>query len=238
MLFRSKKLEDFSRKRQDMFADAVAESQRIMETANKSIESAIRVIREGQASREAIAEGRETIAGAADEIHKTALKIKGPEKKEEHAPLGELREGMRVRVERLGSDAVVEQILDGGRRARVLIGRSKASLVVNAIELSAAEAPARLEQTVHVSAPPAEVETTEIDVRGLTFEDARDALDLFLDRMRRSGMDIVRIIHGKGSGALRKKLNAWLEHQPFIESRRLGEWNEGGAGVTVVVLKK
>ncbi|MHB9027338.1 MAG: endonuclease MutS2 [Candidatus Latescibacterota bacterium] len=233
-----KKLEEFSQKRQEMLGAAVAESQRIMETANRSIETAIRAIKEQNASKESITEARATVTRAAEEIREIAREIPVKGRNDEKKPLGALREGMRVRVDRLGSDAIVEQVLDGGKKARVLIGKSKASLVVNAAELSAAEAPGRAEQTVRVSTPTAEVESTEIDLRGLNFEDARDELELFLDRMHRSGMDIVHIIHGKGTGALRTKLSAWLEHHPFVESRRLGEWNEGGAGVTVVVLRK
>lgn len=233
-----KKLAEFTVKRQEMLGEAVAESKRIMEGANRSIESAVRAIRERNASHEAIVEAKAAVARAAEGIREQERELPKKHPPDDRKPAGELRAGMRVRVDPLGSDAVVETVLDGGRKARVLVGTNKASLVVNAADLSAPSSPGKTEQNVRVSAPAADVESTEIDLRGMIFEDARDELDIFLDRLRRSGMETARIIHGKGTGALRMKLSAWLDHHPSVESRRLGEWNEGGAGVTVVTLKK
>jgi len=138
------------------------------------------------------------------------------------------------------ADAVVEQVLDDGRKARILVGKSKASLVVGVMDLARTEPlPEKVspQQVVRVNTPSGDAETNEIDVRGLTFDEARDEVELFLDRLRLSGMDTAHIIHGKGSGALRSKLGPWLDRHPYVESRRLGNWNEGSYGVTVVTLK-
>lgn len=234
-----KKMEEFTRTRQELLAEAVTESKRIMESANRSIETAVRMIREGNASRETIAEARATVARAAAEIEEKAGRLPQKEKLAAPKPLTGMHEGMRVRMINLNSDAIVEQVLDGGRRARVLVGRNKASLVVNAADLSAAaEAPQKRKQEVHIAAPSADVESNEIDLRGMTFDEARDELDIFLDRLHLSGIDTAHIIHGKGSGALRSKVGAWLDKHHYIESRRLGNWNEGSYGVTVVTLRK
>jgi DNA mismatch repair protein MutS2 len=83
-----------------------------------------------------------------------------------------------------------------------------------------------------------EIESTEIDLRGMTFEEASEALDFFLDRLHLTGIETVTVIHGKGTGVLRSKLSVWLDKHPYVESRRLGNWNEGSYGVTVVTLKK
>jgi DNA mismatch repair protein MutS2 len=72
----------------------------------------------------------------------------------------------------------------------------------------------------------------------MVFDDARAALDIFLDRLHMAGMENAQIIHGKGTGALRTKISAYLEKHPCVESQRLGNWNEGSSGVTVVTLKK
>jgi DNA mismatch repair protein MutS2 len=209
-----------------------------MESANRSIESAIRLIKEGKASRESIVEAKSLVQSASEDIRRKAEELPA-RRREQREPTGELRKGMRVRVNSLDADAVVEQVLDGGRKARILVGRSKASLVVDTMELSAAESlGAAAAQVVRVSAPAGGAETDEIDVRGFTFEEARDEIELFLDRLHLSGMETAHIIHGKGSGALRTKIGAWLEKHPYVESRRLGNWNEGSFGVTVVTLKK
>ena len=52
-----------------------------------------------------------------------------------------------------------------------------------------------------------------------------------------AGMEGAAIIHGKGTGALRKKIGDYLRHDPRVKSQRLGDHTEGGSGVTVVELE-
>lgn len=77
----------------------------------------------------------------------------------------------------------------------------------------------------------------ELDVRGFYGDDAIEAVDKFIDSATISGLHRIDIIHGKGTGVLRKRINSYLQSDKRIKSHRLGEWNEGGAGVTVVELK-
>jgi DNA mismatch repair protein MutS2 len=77
----------------------------------------------------------------------------------------------------------------------------------------------------------------EVDLRGLTAEEALDRLDHFLDEAMLSGAPEIRIIHGKGTGALRTAVRKWLTGRTDIVSHRLGETYEGGTGVTVAKLE-
>ena len=61
-------------------------------------------------------------------------------------------------------------------------------------------------------------------------------MDKFLDDAVFAGLHRVDIIHGKGTGALRKRIQLFLESDSRVKNQRMGEWNEGGAGVTVVEL--
>jgi DNA mismatch repair protein MutS2 len=61
-------------------------------------------------------------------------------------------------------------------------------------------------------------------------------VDKFIDSAMLSGLHRIDIIHGKGTGALRKKIADFLSKHPRVKSYRLGEWNEGGTGATVVEL--
>ncbi|MBI3788272.1 MAG: Smr/MutS family protein, partial [Ignavibacteriales bacterium] len=76
----------------------------------------------------------------------------------------------------------------------------------------------------------------EVDLRGLLGEEAVSTVQHFLDNAVVAGLHRVDIIHGKGTGALRKRIAEFLKTYPHIKSFRLGEWNEGGTGVTVVEL--
>ncbi len=77
---------------------------------------------------------------------------------------------------------------------------------------------------------------SEIDVRGLFGDDAITKIQNFLDNAYVVGLHRVDVIHGKGTGALRKRVTEFLKTYPHVKSFRLGEWNEGGIGVTVVEL--
>jgi DNA mismatch repair protein MutS2 len=77
---------------------------------------------------------------------------------------------------------------------------------------------------------------SEVDLRGLTAEEAIEALDRHLDGAILAGYPSVRIIHGKGTGVLRTRVKNYLEKHAQVTSFELGQWNEGGAGVTVAKL--
>ena len=77
----------------------------------------------------------------------------------------------------------------------------------------------------------------EIDVRGETVDSAEILIDKFLDDAVLSSVGVVRIIHGKGTGLLRKGIHTFLKSRPYVKSFRLGVFGEGDAGVTVVELK-
>ncbi len=76
----------------------------------------------------------------------------------------------------------------------------------------------------------------EINLLGMTTDEAVMALDKYLDDARMSHLDTVRIVHGKGTGALRSAVQNYLRKQSWIRSYRAGDFGEGDAGVTIVTL--
>jgi DNA mismatch repair protein MutS2 len=99
-------------------------------------------------------------------------------------------------------------------------------------------APAKLEALPKIS----NHETTaallpEIDLRGMRVEAALDAVDKFLDEALLAGWNEVRIIHGKGTGALRQNIGNFLKKHPQTQRFHEAAMGEGDYGVTVVELK-
>ncbi len=78
---------------------------------------------------------------------------------------------------------------------------------------------------------------TSVDLRGMDSEDAIQTLDRFLDLQARVGIKQFTVIHGKGTGVLRKACARYLKGQKRVESFRLGTYGEGQDGVTIVTLK-
>ncbi len=77
----------------------------------------------------------------------------------------------------------------------------------------------------------------EINLLGKTVDEAVAELDKYLDDALLSHLSTVRVVHGKGTGALRKGIHEFLRRQKHVKSYRLGEFGEGDAGVTIVELK-
>jgi DNA mismatch repair protein MutS2 len=77
----------------------------------------------------------------------------------------------------------------------------------------------------------------EIDLRGKTGEEAWNAVDKYFDEAQIAGFRSLRLIHGKGTGALKKYLWVELKRDPRVSSFRIGQFGEGDGGVTVVELK-
>jgi len=75
---------------------------------------------------------------------------------------------------------------------------------------------------------------TELDLRGMDSVEAICVLERYLDEAMRSKLHSVRIIHGKGTGVLRKAVQQSLKKNKFIKSYRLGVYGEGEDGVTIV----
>ena len=77
----------------------------------------------------------------------------------------------------------------------------------------------------------------EINLLGLTVDEAVFKLEKYLDDAMIAGLSSVRVVHGKGTGALRKGIHEYLRHQNFVKSYKLAEFGEGDAGVTIVTFK-
>mgnify|MGYP001006317439 CR=1 FL=1 len=90
--------------------------------------------------------------------------------------------------------------------------------------------------TLNVSSKAEELKT-ELDLRGETCEEAWEEVDKYLDTACLVGMKTIRIIHGKGTGALRRFLRNQLRNHPKVESIRPGGPGEGGDGVTVATMR-
>ena len=75
--------------------------------------------------------------------------------------------------------------------------------------------------------------STEINLIGMTVDEAIAHLDKYLDDAYVAHLPSVRIVHGKGTGALRNAVQAHLKNQRYVKSYRMGEPSEGGAGVTI-----
>ena len=79
--------------------------------------------------------------------------------------------------------------------------------------------------------------TTELDLRGYDAVESLVVLDRFIDGCVLNNLNVIRIIHGKGTGVLKAAVTNHLKKHPNVLSRRFGVYGEGEDGVTIVTLK-
>ncbi len=123
-----------------------------------------------------------------------------------------------------------------GSSARVLVGSLTLSVPVTTLTRTAAPPPPTVRVPIMGDVP--EVDPLrEVDLRGMRVDELEIALMQAIDSAVRGDLREMRIIHGKGTGALRERVGEMLRGDSRVASHRLGAWNEGGAGVTVAELR-
>lgn len=124
-----------------------------------------------------------------------------------------------------------------GSMALIEIGSLRIRLPLGELE-AASPKPAEKPRRVRSSPESRRGGSIEVDVRGMNGEDAWETVDRFVDSAVLSGWPQVRVIHGKGTGVLRRVIGERLLQDPRVVSHRLGQSGEGGDGVTVVWLEE
>jgi DNA mismatch repair protein MutS2 len=148
-----------------------------------------------------------------------------------------LEVGLRVRIGTLGRSGRVVELRDG----KVMVEAGGLRLLLPAADLEPLPAgdqdPAPRELRTGTGGGHLRVEmeaSTEVDLRGLRVDELEMKLGRALDAALVSGLPSFRIIHGKGTGALRDRVEVLLRGDPRVARYRIGERYEGGSGVTVV----
>ncbi|MBI4470393.1 MAG: endonuclease MutS2 [Acidobacteria bacterium] len=153
-------------------------------------------------------------------------------------PSREIRAGDRVHIPDLGKSGTVERV--DAEELTIAMGLIKWKARIGEVELvDTPPAPAvSLPSGVSVHARPRGRVRSELNLIGRTVEEALEEVDQFLDEAVLASLSEVRIIHGSGSGALRKAIRAMLEKHPHVGRFRPAEAHEGAGGATVVELRK
>ena len=232
----ARELREANRERQEARAEALAE-------AEVQLTDVRDTLRRLQRDRETVAVTREHVEGRRQEVEQaaTAVRVFRRERIAKPAVVHSgpgarpIRVGDRVRIVALDEEGEVASVEDG--QADILLGSLKLRQPVAALERLGRAVRDQGERTItKPPAPPAP--SIELDLRGYRAAEVSEMLDRYLEDAYRSGLPFVRIIHGKGTGALRQVVREFLRDHPAVATHELAPPNEGGDGATIARLRE
>lgn len=221
---------------------AKKEAAEILEEAKEKAQSSIRELNKIRKSsdKESIQRAHE-IKSELDKSHKkydekdySFLNVKATDTVEE------LKLGDEVKVLTMGQSGQVVELPDKQGNLVVEIGILKINTNINQIEKTKSKAAKGSQANIKniIKNRMNKNIKTEIDIRGRNIEEARTELDLYLDDAYIAGLKEVRIIHGKGTGVLRKGVQDYLKSHRLIKSIKDGGYEDGGLGVTLAEIRE
>lgn len=220
------RLSEFRRWQADERSKFVREQTRLLRETRREIENLVRRIRESGAQHESIVAAKTYVDG-----HLAAVE-QSDQEPVESAPAEPLTPGDTVESQTFHRQGTVVAV-EGGQ---VVVGFGNIRMVLR---------PADLRRVDTVASPPAvplpDAEPRfepRLDVRGLDRQDADQVVNRFLDDAQVAGAAEVSILHGRGTGALRRHIWERLRHDRRVESVRFAEPVDGGIGVTFVRMKQ
>ncbi len=221
------RLEDIEVERQQVLEKAREQAQFELEAVRDEIRAARRKVRDA-ASLNQLKKVSKSVADLEEEAAKPVIPVikKPPQPNKKH----EFQVGDLVQVKTLNVKGEIVAI--NRKEVQVAVGRLQMRTKLSDLEFRGKRV--EEETAVLVSLPATPVTKLELDMRGMRVEQGLSELDRFLDSSYRGRMPWVRIIHGKGTGKLRKAVRNALKKNKHISSWEEGKDGEGGDGVTIV----
>lgn len=228
------KVASAKREAKEIRREAYEQADGVLTRANALLENTVAEIRRQQATREIIKKAKKEVAEVRQEVTEGLERYRIDEGEE---GLESVVPGQEVWIPPFHTCGTVLSGPDSNRRVLIQAGRAKVELSLSQLRAVGREGEAHQYSKGGVSYDTQRDISNEISVRGMTGDEACDLLDKYLDDAYVAGLSTVRIVHGEGTGALRERINHFLEDHPRVKTKRFGDWDEGGTGVTVVELK-
>ncbi len=223
--------------------EAHEEARQILQDAKDVADETIRTFQKaGTSTMKELEQSRQKVRDKISEKNsKLSLKLS---EKPTHKLLkpNQINPGDRVKVVSMGLTGIVSTRPDKSGKLFVQCGIIRSQVNLNDLVLLAEEtvtttSPMQRSSSGKLKMSKSYSISTEINLLGKTVDEALSALDKYLDDAYLAHLPSVRIVHGKGTGALRKAVQDYLRRCKYVKTYRLGEYGEGDAGVTIAEFK-
>ena len=229
----------FEVERDELKRAAEKEASEILKNARKLIEQSIADVHKEGASKKSVRSAFTHIEDAQKELKEQ----RQPKTQAQTgtASLSKIEVGDKVRLKGLNQFGEVLSIVNSSKApVEIRVRNMEMQVAYDEIELCPAvggETPNLSPSVLDVQHLKAGIVETELNLRGRTVNEALDETDKYLDDAFLAGLSGVRIIHGKGTGALRGAIHKFLCDHPLVVDFQSAPLNQGGAGVTTITLK-
>lgn len=239
--------DEIEKRREAEFSKARADAERMLRDARAAADSifdeidALRKAQRKKDNYQQINEARAALRHSLNDADETLSRSGRRKEKSITAPTPArpLKVGDTVELIELGTKATILTAPDKSGMVQVQAGILKVN--VNQNKLKLLEESGKKTVEAFIAKKQAELRNVkisqDIDVRGMMSDEAVDTVERYLDNAFMAKLNTVTVIHGKGTGALRKAIQTRLRTHPHVKSFRLGTFGEGESGVTVIELK-
>jgi DNA mismatch repair protein MutS2 len=246
--------EALRKKKDEIVGQALEEAERIVGEANARVERTIREIKEAQAAKEETREAREKLEGFKSQVERKQQQTerrrqhkvrRQPKPRPETVKVegGPISVGDQVRID--DGQATGEVLELDGKEALVALGQMKVRAKLKRLTKVGGKRKQRVEVRSESSggrskgrtAMPALDAQRRVDLRGQRVEEAIPEVMRLVDGATMAGLEVVEVLHGTGTGALRSAVREYLATRSEVRSFDDAPWEEGGPGVTVVSLR-
>ena len=218
--------DELKKKRKYFEIEAKEEAGVVLQNINKTIENLVSDIKNTNAAPEVIKRSKQTIRDL-----KSQIKSENPKKDLE---INNLSVGQIVKSIKFDLSGEIQSINVDKKEVEIEANGVKFKVPLEDLELSQNNRiPAQKSSGIK---PLIKQVNNEVDLRGMQSDEALVELDKFLDTAQYSGWNEIRVIHGKGTGALRKSIHMYLQKNSNIKSFNLAKYGQGDSGVTIIKL--
>ncbi|NLB94268.1 MAG: endonuclease MutS2 [Armatimonadetes bacterium] len=236
-------LDQTRERREKAIAEAAGEASAIVRKAQEEARQILAKLREQSRENRDTNQAMQALKRLSDEVHEAESKAQAQRRPAvqpiEPEPLVRPpRPGDTVTVQPFGGRGVVLEMNEGESEVLVQMGAVKLTVPLSDVQV-VGEPKQRPMPSLSSNTMVAKAATfgIELHLRGLMAEEAMLKLDKYLDDAILAGVSSVRVVHGKGTGALRNAVWEFLRKHPHVSAYHLAEQCEGGTGATVVELK-
>lgn len=236
-----KKVSSITETREKALHEGRREAKRIIEEAKAEADKILKDMREmerlgySSEARQKLQDSRQKLKEKLDNAEESLNK----EIMDEGEVLKSVKEGEEVFIPSLNMKGIVVSSQDGKGEVEIQAGIMKINVKLKDLRKTQNNPISKKEKAIKKREAKLNLRSVSqsIDLRGMDSEEAIYKTDIYLDEAYMAGLGSVTVIHGKGTGVLRNAINTMLKRNVHVKSYRLGNFGEGGTGVTVVELK-